>query len=237
MLGRSSIDRRDPLGNIGRTDPRNSSRSSQVLSFPPIIEDANEFDTGYNQGNTFCRVEYYAARSFPNLNLPYSTVFVKVYSYDKKWWMAKRNDIRIFHEIPSADKYYDMFYVERDINARIAVRICRQFCRNSSHQAFGMAHMTSRYIYSSILGKKYQKMRKVGRVIRSGLKELHSLGISHNDMRIPNIHVSRSEKISLIDFGLSDSSNSESHKKRDFEILDDILGIYGDDDDGDEDTS
>ncbi|KAK6455953.1 uncharacterized protein RJT20DRAFT_5363 [Scheffersomyces xylosifermentans] len=70
-----------------------------------------------------------------------------------------------------------------------------------------------------------------------GAQRTSSVGISHNDMRIPNIHVSRSGKISLIDFGLSDSSNSESHKQIDFEILDDFLGIYGDDDDGDEDTS
>lgn len=63
---------------------------------------------------------------------------------------------------------------------------------------------------------RYQKLR---------LEELHLLGISHNDIRLCNIHVSESGKFSLINFELSDGSDNEKHKKRDFECLDDILGI------------
>ena len=65
------------------------------------------------------------------------------------------------------------------------------------------------------------------RIIKSRLEELHLLGISHNDVRPANIHVSVSGKISLIDFGLSDCSNNEEHKKNDFETLDYILGVHG----------
>jgi tRNA A-37 threonylcarbamoyl transferase component Bud32 len=69
--------------------------------------------------------------------------------------------------------------------------------------------------------------RKVRAIIKSSLEELHLLGISHNDVRPANIHVSVSGKISLIDFGLSDCTNNEEHKKNDFETLDSILGVYG----------
>ena len=58
------------------------------------------------------------------------------------------------------------------------------------------------------LGKEMQEenwdKKKVHRIIKSRLEELHLLGISHNDVRLANIHVSVSGKISLIDFGLSD---------------------------------
>lgn len=53
------------------------------------------------------------------------------------------------------------------------------------------------------------------------------IGISHNDIRLANIHVFVSGKISLINFGLSDCTNNEDHKKNDFETLDYILGVNG----------
>lgn len=62
--------------------------------------------------------------------------------------------------------------------------------------------------------------------IRSRLEGLHLLGISHNDVRLENIHVSELGKISLIDFGLSDSSNNEKRKRLDFESLDFILEVH-----------
>lgn len=48
--------------------------------------------------------------------------------------------------------------------------------------------------------KEWDK-KKVYEVIKSRLEEHHLLGISHNDVREANIHVSVSGKISLIDFG------------------------------------
>ena len=65
--------------------------------------------------------------------------------------------------------------------------------------------------------------------IKLRLKELHHLGISHNDVRPANIVVSETGKISLIDFGLSTYPTSEKRKKRDFEALDQSFrrGSYG----------
>lgn len=70
---------------------------------------------------------------------------------------------------------------------------------------------------------------KVYIYIKTRLKELHLLGISHNNIMPDNIHVSVSGKISLTDFGLSDCANNEDHKMNDFKCIDDILGIndYG----------
>lgn len=71
--------------------------------------------------------------------------------------------------------------------------------------------------------EKWDK-KKVHAVIKSRLEELHLLGISRNDVRLENIHVSVSGKISLIDSGLSDCSNNEKRKKNDFEALGYIWG-------------
>lgn len=82
------------------------------------------------------------------------------------------------------------------------------------------------YLGREIPEEKWDK-KKVHTIIKSRLEELHLLGISHNDVRLENIHVSELGKISLIDFGLSDCSNNEKRKKTDFENLDHILGIHG----------
>lgn len=55
-------------------------------------------------------------------------------------------------------------------------------------------------------------MDNVYGIIKARLRELHLLGISHNDVSLANIHVFISGKISLIDFGLSDCSNNEEYK-------------------------
>lgn len=60
-------------------------------------------------------------------------------------------------------------------------------------------------------------------VIKQRLKELHLLGIAHNDVKLGNIHVSISGKISLIDFGLSVCPSSEDFKQDDFIALDHIF--------------
>ncbi|KAK6453651.1 uncharacterized protein RJT20DRAFT_146719 [Scheffersomyces xylosifermentans] len=127
-----------------------------------------------------------------------------------------------------------MFDVELDINTRIAEskfagNFPKLLASGIWNAAFDKPVLILEYLGEELPEKGWDR-HQVRRVIRSRLKELHSLGISHNDIRIPNIHVSRSGKISLIDFGLSDRSNDESHKERDFEILDRILGFEGDSD-------
>ncbi|CUM57502.1 unnamed protein product [Debaryomyces tyrocola] len=82
------------------------------------------------------------------------------------------------------------------------------------------------YLGKEVPEEKWNK-KEVYRVIKSRLKELHLIGISHNDIRLANIHVSVSGKISLIDFGLSDCTSNEEHKKNDFETLDYILRANG----------
>lgn len=72
-------------------------------------------------------------------------------------------------------------------------------------------------------------MDNVYEVIKMRFEELRLLVISHNDARLAKIHVSISCKISLIDFGLSDCTNNEEHKKNDFKSLRRIFGKHGED--------
>lgn len=64
---------------------------------------------------------------------------------------------------------------------------------------------------------------KVYEVIKQRLEDIHQLGITHNDVRLANIHVSLSGKISLIDFGLSVCPSSEELRQEDFTALDHIF--------------
>lgn len=98
-------------------------------------------------------------------------------------------------------------------------------------RAFRSSDAYIKYLGKEVPEETWNK-NEVYRVIKSKLKEVHLIGISHNDVRLANIHVSVSGKISLIDFGLSDSSNNDSsnneeHKKNDFETLDYILRTRG----------
>lgn len=68
---------------------------------------------------------------------------------------------------------------------------------------------------------------RVHKVIKDRLMELHLLGISHNDIRLDNIHVSISGRITWIDFGLAVYPSNEERKKRDLETLDEIIPIAG----------
>ncbi|KAK6454132.1 uncharacterized protein RJT20DRAFT_99359, partial [Scheffersomyces xylosifermentans] len=227
-----STEIKDPLGNIGRNKSNKAKETSELL-----IEDKEPLDL---YGNSYCRVEYDASKNLPNLNLPCSTVFVKMYYYDEDNWIQRRTDFTIDEDIPSLNMYYDMYYTECDINSIIAQT---QFDCNfpellaSGHRngSYDQETLIFEYLGEQLPVYQWDK-RKVRQVIRSRLKELHSLGISHNDIRIPKIYVSVSGKIWLIDFGLSDSSNNKSHMSKDFEYLDEILGIYGDNDADDDDN-
>ncbi|CUM48166.1 unnamed protein product [Debaryomyces fabryi] len=72
------------------------------------------------------------------------------------------------------------------------------------------------------LGKEVPKEKwnnkTVYRVIKSRLKELHLIGISHNDVRLANIYVSVSGKISLIEVVYIESLQCEKKTVYDFEL-------------------
>ena len=67
---------------------------------------------------------------------------------------------------------------------------------------------------------------KVYYSIKSRLEEIHLMGISHNDMRSDNIHVSVMGKITLIDFGLAIYPCSEEDKRCDIEALDRLFSDF-----------
>ncbi|CUM49401.1 unnamed protein product, partial [Debaryomyces fabryi] len=133
-------------------------------------------------------------------------------------------------EIPEKEGYYGMFFNELFINERIAksefassfpkLLVSGYWNGLSDHPM----HIFE-YLGKEVPEEKWNK-KEVCRVLKSRLKELHLIGISHNDVRPANIHVSVSGKISLIDFGLSDGTNNEEHKKNDLDSLDYILGIH-----------
>ncbi|CAG85694.2 DEHA2B16720p [Debaryomyces hansenii CBS767] len=213
-------------GSSGKlSDSGVSSKLASKLDPVKENDDSDNFDA--IDGNTYCRVIYDSAEFYPDLKLP-SPVFVKLYYYSSRLW--KGNSLMCL-ELPEKEGYYGMFFNELAINEKIA---SSQFASNfpkllvSGYWNGLPDHPMHIFEY---LGKEMQEdnwdKKKVHRVIKSRLKELHSLGISHNDVRPANIHVSVSGKISLIDFGLSDCSNNEKRKKNDFENLDYILGVHG----------
>ena len=213
-------------GSSGKlSDSGVSSKLASKLDPVKENDDSDSFDA--IDGNTYCRVIYDAAEFYPDLKLP-SPVFVKLYYYSSRLW--EENDLMCFH-IPEKKDYYGMFFNELAINEKLA---SSQFASNfpkllvSGYWNGLPDHPMHIFEY---LGKEMQEgnwdKKKVHKVIKSRLEELHLLGISHNDVRLENIHVSESGKISLIDFGLSDCSNNEKRKKNDFENLDHILGVHG----------
>jgi hypothetical protein len=219
----------DPFGNVL---PRatsgspgklfDSQFSDKLVSIQENI-DGEDFDEIH--GNTYCRIIYDAAKRYPNLILP-RTVFVKLYYYSNRLW--EENDLMCL-TIPEK-KGYGMFFNEFVVNGKIA---------KSQFGSYFPKLLVSGYwnglpdhpmhIFES-LGKQISmeewNMDNVHEVIKSRLEELHLLGISHNDVRKANIHVSVSGEISLIDFGLSDCSNNEGLKANDIKSLDQVFGKH-----------
>lgn len=168
---------------------------------------------------------YDGAEFYPDLKLPFP-VFVKPYYYSSRLW--EEDDLMCFH-IPETKDYYGIFFNELAINEKIA----------SSQFAFNFPNLLVSGYWNGLpdhpmhifeyLGREVPEEkwdnRKIHIIIKSRLEELHLFGISHYDVRPANIHVSVSGKISLIDFGLSDCTNNEEHKKNG--DLDSILGVYG----------
>lgn len=133
-------------------------------------------------------------------------------------------------QIPAEKEYYDMCYNEIKINKKIArsefasnfPKLLKSGARNGREDQLMNIF---EYLGKKVPEEKWNK-QQVYTVIKSRLEELHLLGITHNDVRLQNIHVSESGKISLIDFGLSDCSYDWRQMKRDFERSDYILGIH-----------
>ncbi|CUM55885.1 unnamed protein product [Debaryomyces tyrocola] len=219
----------DPFFNVHSIKKnKGSSRKLAGHGLSGNLASIREIDLSDNfdsiEGNTYCRIIYDSAEFYPDLKLP-SPVFVKLYHYSSQLW--EKNSF-MYLEIPEKEGYYGMFFNELLINKQIAKS---KFASNfpkllisgywnglSDHPM----HILE-YLGKEVPEEQWNK-KEVYRVIKSRLKELHLIGISHNDVRPANIHVSVSGKISLIDFGLSDSTNNEKHKKNDFDTLDYILG-------------
>ena len=226
-----SIKELDPFFNVRPRDPSGSSGKLDRPGFSGNLDSVKENDASDNfdaiDGNTYCRVIYDSAEFYPDLKLP-SPVFVKLYYYSSRLW--EENSLMCL-EIPEKEGYYGMFFNELLINERIAKS---EFASNfpkllvSGYWNGLSDHPMHIFEY---LGKEVPEEKwnnkEVYKVIKSRLEELHLIGISHNDIRLANIHVSVSGKISLIDFGLSDYTNNEEHKKNDFETLEHILRSNG----------
>ena len=214
----------DPFANVvprpveEPTRKRKRSKSSgRALrsQLPSIEENTDDDDFDEIHGNTYCRIIYDAPKCFPGLSsiLP-TNVFTKLYNYP---------DLA-FENFPEKDDYYDMFVNELEINKIIANS---QFASNFpklivSGYLNGMPSKPM-HIFED-LGEEVPMSEwdhdKVYDVIKLRLKELHHLGISHNDVRPANIVVAETGKISLIDFGLSTYPSCEKRKKSDFAALD-----------------
>ncbi|CAR65727.1 DEHA2D19404p [Debaryomyces hansenii CBS767] len=229
--GIKKLEESDPFFNVRPRDPSGSSGKLPRRGFSGNLDSVKENDASDNfdaiDGNTYCRVVYDSAEFYPDLKLP-SPVFVKLYYYSSRLW--EENSLMCL-EIPEKEGYYGMFFNELLINERIAKS---EFASNfpkllvSGYWNGLSDHPMHIFEY---LGKEVPEEKwnnkEVYKVIKSRLEELHSIGISHNDVRLANIHVSVSGKISLIDFGLSDYTNNEEHKKNDFETLEYILRANG----------
>ena len=217
----------DPFANIvpRPVDERTGKRKGIMLSEDELLgrlemieESADIDDYGEIHGNTYCRIIYDAPKWYPGLRLRLPiNVFVKMYNYP---------DL-IFENFPEKDSYYNMYLNELEINILL---------KNSQFAASFPRLLVSGYwngVYSQpmhifeYLGEEKSMDEwdydKVYEVIKQRLEDIHQLGITHNDVRLANIHVSLSGKISLIDFGLSVCPSSEELRQEDFTALDHIF--------------
>ena len=218
--------RSDPLGNVvPRPIVKAIENHKGMLSedellgnLEPIEETDDMNDYSEISGNAYCRVVYDASKWYPGLRLTLpSNVFVKMYNYPNL----------AFESFPEKDSYYDMFVNELEINillrnSQFAVKFPKLIV--SGYWNGMPSHPMHMFEY---LGEEKPMDEwdydEVYEVIKERLKDLHMLGIAHNDVRLGNIHVSISGRISLIDFGLSVFPSSEELKQDDFISLDHIF--------------
>ncbi|KAK6455247.1 uncharacterized protein RJT20DRAFT_55736 [Scheffersomyces xylosifermentans] len=119
-----------------------------------------------------------------------------MYYYDKRWWEGA-NDLEV--AIPGREDCYEMFFNEHEINERISQSpFSSNYPRILASGYWNGLGDNPMHIFEYLgeeLPEEEWDKAEVYRVIRSRLNELHSLGISHNDIRLPNIHVSVSGHI------------------------------------------
>ena len=205
-----------------RKRKRSKMSGSKLQERMIAIKESIEVDFDAIRGNTFCRIIYNPSDSYPNLGfqLP-STVFVKWYNYPEQ---AQEN-------FPDKDSYYDMYVNELEINEMLANSpFAGKFAKLIISGYWNGIPSQPMHIFED-LGEEmpYSEWDKsnVHKVVKERLAELHLLGISHNDIRLDNIHVSVSGEVTLIDFGLAFYPSSEEQKKRDYEALDELFPITG----------
>ena len=207
--------------------PRLTSLSSEKLSgngftanLGPIREKPSSQDYDEIHGNTYCRILFDADKCYPDLKLP-TTVFVKLYHYSSRvqYWAESL----FCMTIPLREDYYGMFFNEVRVNRKLAKsRYASNFPKLLVSGYWNGLPDHPMNIFEDLgeeVPRSKWKYDEVYKVIKLRLEEIHLLGISHNDVRLSNIHVSVSGKISLIDFGLSDCTNNEEHKTDDLKSL------------------
>ena len=202
----------EPSGTRKRSKSSGSTLRSQL---PTIEENTDGIELDEIHGNTYCRIIYDAPKCYPGFASALPTnVFTKLYNYPDP----------AFENFPEKDDYYDMFVNELEINKIIANS---QFASNFPRLIVSgyLNGLPSKPMHRfEDLGEEVPMSEwdydKVYDVIKLRLEELHHLGISHNDVRIANIVVADTGKISLIDFGLSTYPTNEKRKGRDFAGLD-----------------
>lgn len=185
----------------------------------------------------YWRIMWDAAKWYPNLGLelPY-TVVAKLYRYSKLFWEDDANDL-LWVSLPDENEYYEMFITELSINEKIAKS---QFAANFpklivSGYWNGLPDHPM-HIFEDVgeeIPRNEWKEEKVYEGVKLRLKELHQLGICHNDVRMGNIHVSESGKILLANFGLSQYPANEKSKMNDFDFLNSIFSDHTDIEDND----
>ncbi|CUM48469.1 uncharacterized protein AC631_01088 [Debaryomyces fabryi] len=217
----------DPFGNILPRPIVKSlyNRKGGMLSedellgnLEPIEEDDDINDYGEICGNTYCRIIYDALKWYPGLGLKLPpNVFVKMYNYPKL----------AFESFPEKCSYYDMFVNELEMNILISKSQFRIKFPKLIASGYWNGMSTHPMHIFEYLGEEKPMEKwdydRVYEVIQERLKELHLMGIAHNDVRLGNIHVSISGRISLIDFGLSTCPSTEKLKQDDLIALDHIF--------------
>ena len=231
--GSTQKEKGDPLRNVvprpaekSKSTPTSGkasekSHGNQLKGKLKPIEENDDYDD-YDEihGNTYCRIIYDPAKAFPSIGLALpSPVFVKLYNYPE---MAREH-------FPRRQSYYDMFITEFEINEMLAQsRFASNYARviMSGYWKGLPSHPMHMFEYLGEEKSIDEWDEKVYYSIKSRLDEIHLMGISHNDIRSDNIHVSVTGNTTLIDFGLAIYPCSEENKRCDIEALDRLFSDY-----------
>ncbi|KAK6453787.1 uncharacterized protein RJT20DRAFT_3784 [Scheffersomyces xylosifermentans] len=119
--------------------------------------------------------------------------------------------------------YYDKFFTELEFNRKIKESPYAANFPTLFASGFWNDLPDRRMLIYENLGKKLPvkkcEIDEVYETIKERLQELHSLGIIHCKVGLPNIHVSQTGKASLVGLGNSCFSNDAELQNLDFENL------------------